>query len=356
MFLKGLFFRDFSNPRVMLFQKVIVTGATGFIGSNLVRRLKSNSFAETIYGLSRSEFGDKKLVDLGVVPIRYDLEKGPGEKLPENVDVVFHLAGKLSGTLESMLKVNEHGTELLLRSLAEDSRHTTFVTLSSIAAAGPGKKLGNRQESDPPSPISDYGRSKLAGERMALSFANRFSISIIRPGIVFGPGDKEFLRLLQSMKRLHLNPMVGKGDSPLSFIEVSDLVELIILVASRGERAETLTQLGDANQGIGVYNAASDDFLTLKELGRLFSETSKRSVISVPFPKTIGYCLGFAGELFSSLLKQPITLTRDKIREAVAESWRVDSNKAVKQLGWQRLSTRESLSRWIEEAQRLKLL
>jgi nucleoside-diphosphate-sugar epimerase len=255
-----------------------------------------------------------------------------------------------------MLKVNEHGTELLLKSLTECSQNTTFVTLSSIAAAGPGRKLGNRQESDPPSPISDYGRSKLAGERMALAFADRFSVSIIRPGIVYGPGDKEFLRLLQSMNRLHLNPMIGMGDSPLSFIEVSDLVELMMLVASGGERAESLTEHGDAHQGIGVYNAATDDFLTLKELGRLFSDTAKRSVISVPFPKSIGYCIGYAGELFSALFKQPITLTRDKIREASAESWRVDSSKAVKQLGWKRLSSRDALSHWIEEAQRQKLL
>jgi nucleoside-diphosphate-sugar epimerase len=340
----------------MQLQKAIVTGATGFIGSNLVRRLKSNSFAESIYGLSRSEQGDRKLIDLGVLPIRYDLEKGHGDSFPKNIDVVFHLAGKLSGTLDSMLRVNESGTELLMKSLAEDNQHATFVTLSSIAAAGPGKKLGNRQESDAPSPISDYGRSKLAGERMALSYADRFSVSIIRPGIVYGPGDKEFLRLLQTMNRLHLNPMIGKGDSPLSFIEVSDLVELMILVAERGERALALTHSGDSHQGVGVYNAASDDFLTLMELGRLFSETSKRSVVSVPFPKSIGYCLGYAGELFSSVFKQPITLTRDKIREASAESWRVDSSKAVSQLGWQRLSTRESLGRWIEEAQRQKLL
>jgi nucleoside-diphosphate-sugar epimerase len=340
----------------MQLRKALVTGATGFIGSNLVRQLKSKSFAESIFGLSRSEQGDKKLKDLGVIPIRHDLETGQGDPIPTDFDVVFHLAGKLSGSLESMLKVNQHGTQKLLESLTENDEHTTFVALSSIAAAGPGKKLGNRQESDPPSPISDYGRSKLAGERAAFAFSNRCSVSLIRPGIVYGPGDKEFLRLLQTMNRIRLNPMIGLGDSPLSFIEVTDLVELMILVALRGERASSLTQHGDSHQGTGVYNAASDDFLTLKELGHLFSETTKKSVISIPFPKTIGYCLGYAGELFSSLFHQPITLTRDKIREASAESWRVDSSKAVNQLGWQRLSTRESLGRWIEEAQQRKLL
>ena len=340
----------------MQFQKALVTGATGFIGSNLVRQLKANSFADSIFGLSRSEKGDKKLRDIGVIPIRFDLETGRGDPLPKNFDVVFHLAGKLSGSLEGMLKVNEHGTQTLLESLTEDHNQTTFVALSSIAAAGPGKKLGNRLECDPPSPISDYGRSKLAGERASLSFANRCSISLIRPGIVYGPGDKEFLRLLQTMNRLRLNPMIGLGNAPLSFIEVSDLVELMILVARRGERAGSLTPNGDSEQGTGVYNAASDDFLTLRDLGRLFSKTTKKSVISVPFPKAIGYGLGFAGELFSSLFHQPSTLTRDKIREASAESWRVDSSKAVNQLGWQRLSTSESLGRWIEEAQQRKLL
>ncbi|MFN7876047.1 MAG: NAD-dependent epimerase/dehydratase family protein [Pirellula sp.] len=351
-----MLFYDFPIPRAMQFQKALVTGATGFIGSNLVRQLKSNSFAESIFGLSRSEQGDKKLRDIGVIPIRFDLETGRGDALPKNFDVVFHLAGKLSGTLDSMLKVNEHGTRTLLESLTESLNQTTFVALSSIAAAGPGKKLGNRKECNPPSPISDYGRSKLAGERASLNFAKRCSVSLIRPGIVYGPGDKEFLRLLQTMNRIRLNPMIGLGDAPLSFIEVSDLVELMILVARRGERAGSLTPNGDADHGMGVYNAASDDFLTLRELGGLFSEITQKSVISVPFPKAIGYCLGYAGELFSSLFHQPITLTRDKIREASAESWRVDSSKAVTQLGWQRLSTRESLGQWIERAQRQKLL
>ncbi|MCU0711423.1 MAG: NAD-dependent epimerase/dehydratase family protein [Pirellula sp.] len=340
----------------MQLQKAIVTGATGFIGSNLVRYLKSVSFAESIYGLSRSETGDRKLLDLGVTPIRYDLETGHGDEIPQDVDVVFHLAGKLSGSLKSMLKVNEGGTGLLLNSLKKSNKRTTIIILSSIAAAGPGKREGNRKESDPPSPISDYGRSKLAGERQALAFSDQFAVSIIRPGIVFGPGDKEFLRLLQTMKLLHLNPMIGKGDSPLSFIEVGDLVQLMVLVANKGERAGSLTHQGNAQPGLGVYNAATEDFLTLKDLGRLFSHTSKRAVISVPFPKSIGYCLGYAGELFSSLFKQPITLTRDKIREASAESWRVDSGKAVEQLGWQRSPTRESLGRWIEEAQQSGLL
>lgn len=340
----------------MQFQNVMVTGATGFIGSNLVRHLKSMSLAHSIYGLSRSAKGDRALLDVGVNPIRFDLETGLGDDLPEQVDVVFHLAGKLAGTLSGMLKVNQGGTERLLQTLAKTNQRTIFIALSSIAASGPGDKQVVRKEADEVAPISDYGRSKLAGERMALSYCDRFAVSIIRPGIVFGPGDKEFIRLLQTMKLLHLNPMIGRGKAPLSFIEVNDLVTLMTLVATNGERAESLSAQGDSRNGIGVYNAASSDFLSLKELGSLFADTTKRSVYSVPFPKSIGFCLGYAGELFSSLFHQPTTLTRDKIREACAASWRVDSSKAENQLGWKRATARESLGRWIEEAQRMNLL
>ena len=344
----------------MPFRNALVTGATGFIGSNLVKQLKACSFAERIYGLSRSERGDKFLAENDIVPVRYDLELGQGQRLPE-VDVVFHLAGKLSGSLDGMLKVNEHGTRLLLSALSQSEQPDSqpppvIVGLSSIAAAGPGKKRDNRREADSPQPISDYGRSKLAGERILYSFHKRFPISVIRPGIVFGPGDKEFLRLLQAMHRLRLNPVIGKGDSPLSFVEVSELVRLMMLVADSGERVDALTESGDSLDGHGIYNAASDDFLTLREIGQLFSSTLGRTVLAVPFPKSIGYCLGYMGEIASIVLRNPMTLTRDKIREACAESWRVDSSKATEQLGWQRMLTRESLADWIKQAERSKLL
>ncbi len=130
------------------------------------------------------------------------------------------------------------------------------------------------------------------------------------------------------MNRLRLNPMIGLGNAPLSFIEVSDLVELMILVARRGERAGSLTPNGDSEQGTGVYNAASDDFLTSEILDVCFPRQPK-SLSSLSHSPSDWLRLGFAGELFSSLFHQPSTLTRDKIREASAESWRVDSSKAV---------------------------
>ncbi|XZE22301.1 NAD-dependent epimerase/dehydratase family protein [Pirellulaceae bacterium SH449] len=342
----------------MRFRKALVTGATGFIGSNLVKHLRSS--VDVVYGFSRSETGDKKLIETGVVPIRFDLEKPeqvqfPGE-IREGLDVVFHLAGKLAGTLDSMLQVNEKGTERLLQVLSEHHCRPIFVALSSIAAAGPARLGEARRESDSPQPVSDYGRSKLAGERVAASYADKFPVSIVRPGIVYGSGDKEFIRLLQSMKRLYLNPMIGRGQSPLSFIEVGELVQLLLLVADRGERVQAANDDGDSIDGKGVYNASTEDALSLRDLGRLFSSTLNCPVLSIPFPKTVGFGLGFAGEIFSSVTKTPLTLTRDKIREASAASWQVNSEKAVEQLGWQRSRTEDSLRNWILQALELGLL
>jgi nucleoside-diphosphate-sugar epimerase len=350
-------FRD-SSTIAMPFRKALVTGATGFIGSNLVTHLRSS--VDVVYGFSRSEAGDKKLIESGVVPVRFDLEKPeqaqfPGE-LRDGLDVVFHLAGKLAGTLDSMLQVNDKGTERLLNVLSEHNCRPVFVALSSIAAGGPSRVGEARRESDPPQPISDYGRSKLAGERVTARYADKFPVSIVRPGIVYGPGDKEFIRLLQSMKRLLLNPMIGSGRSPLSFIEVSELVQLLLLVAERGERVQSANEDGVCIDGIGIYNASTEDVLSLRDLGKLFSTTLNRPVLSIPFPKMVGFGLGFAGEVFSSLTKTPLTLTRDKIREASAASWQVDSEKAVKQLGWQRARTEDSLRRWIQRALELGLL
>jgi nucleoside-diphosphate-sugar epimerase len=342
----------------MQLKRILVTGATGFIGKNLAMRLVDSG--HKVFGSSRSEARDADLEEIGVEPIRMHLETDASWHVPP-VDIVFHLAGRLAGTLEELVAVNGDGTGRLLRRITEARDGSpnglpVFVLLSSLAASGPSTRSRPKQESDPPTPISDYGRSKLAGERAASNYAEvGFPVSIVRPGIVFGPGDKEFLRILQSMYRIFLSPAVGGGQSPLAFAEVGELADLLMLIAERGERVSKRTIDGDPWSGSGIYNAASPGVLSLRSLGSLFARTLDRPVLPLWIPKPLGWLFGWGREVYSRLLKQPLTLTRDKMREALAESWAANPRKAI-ELGWQPKDIESSMSEWILKAKSKRLL
>jgi nucleoside-diphosphate-sugar epimerase len=99
------------------------------------------------------------------------------------------------------------------------------VYVSSLAAAGPASIRAPRSEDDPPAPINAYGRSKLDGER-AVSSVPGLSWLVLRPGTVYGPGDRAVLPLFQAARRGVL-PLVGRTDAAYSFVHVSDVVRAI---------------------------------------------------------------------------------------------------------------------------------
>ncbi len=83
----------------------------------------------------------------------------------------------------------------------------TLVYVSSLAAIGPAPTTQALRESDPVAPVSEYGRSKLAGEDFLKQYAQQIPISIIRPPMVLGPGDRVSLDLFKTIARYHLHAM-----------------------------------------------------------------------------------------------------------------------------------------------------
>ena len=112
-------------------------------------------------------------------------------------------------------------------------------------------------------PVSAYGRSKLAGEQAAAKYAARLSISIVRPPIVFGPGDRGVLEMFRPIARAGIHVVPGRGERRVSLIHVADLVEGLLLAAEKGERLHR----GGA-PGQGVYFMAAEDEPTYAELGQ----------------------------------------------------------------------------------------
>ena len=211
----------------------LITGSTGFIGSRLVATLVERGWNARV--TVRSTSSRQRLGDLTCEQTSLDLADPDPQQLASalhGVTHIFHVAGRVAGTPSQLDLVNRQGTASLIAAAAALSPAPTFVLVSSAAAGGPASADHPRTPQMTPAPVSAYGRSKLDGERVAISLHDRCPLSIVRPGVVFGQGDTEFIRILRAMTRSHINPMVGRGHQPISMIEVNDLVELLIRTAA----------------------------------------------------------------------------------------------------------------------------
>ena len=112
--------------------------------------------------------------------------------------------------------------------MAELPSPPRLVFCSSLAAAGPSVPGRPRREEETPAPVSLYGRSKLGGEQAVREFADRVPSVILRPPIVYGPGDQEFLPSMLPMARMGVMLKSGFGPKHYSLIHVDDLCTALL--------------------------------------------------------------------------------------------------------------------------------
>jgi nucleoside-diphosphate-sugar epimerase len=180
--------------------------------------------------------------------------------------------------------------------------------------------------------VSWYGRSKLAGEKVVREYADRLPVSIVRPGIVFGPGDHRILPIVQTIRRFHLHAVPSARPPSLSYIHVADLAQLLTLAALHGER---LPIDSAKNPGQGVYFAVDREHPDYAAFGRLLAESLEcRNVIVWRFPGLIPWILAAANQGWGYLRGKVDDFNIDKIREARAPSWACSSEKAERELGY----------------------
>lgn len=314
-------------------ERVLVTGATGFIGHHLVRALIEEGAQVTC--LIRPTSIRTSLESLDVSFTEGDttiLETliGPTSK----AEVVYHLAGTTAALHTSdYQRVNEHGTGNLASACAQCASPPVLVVVSSIGAAGPSLSGRLISEGDPPSPVSNYGRSKLAGENAARSWADEVPITIVRPPIVFGEYDFDVLKMFELVARgWHLVP--GLKDRTYSFIHAEDLSKGLISAAHQGERL-VARESDSATTGKGIYFISSDEHQSYADFGRMIAQALGRKgvgIVRIPIPIT--WLVGALIEMLSSWRRRPSILNLDKVREAAAGSWTCSAEKAKRQLGF----------------------
>jgi len=215
-------------------KRALVTGADGFIGAVLRRRLEERG--TRVYRLSRSAKGpDTVATDLGREPI-----EGLGDIKP---DAVFHLAGRVHMMDEGPdaeaehIRVTVEGTRYLLQA-ATQAGAKAFVFFSSVAVMPEGL-AGELDETAQPGPITAYGRAKLRAEELVLGMNGKGGMRTvcIRLPMVYGPGHKGHLpRMISAIER-GLFPPLPQYSGKRSLVHVEDAVDAAILAAEKPEAA-----------------------------------------------------------------------------------------------------------------------
>lgn len=315
-------------------ETVLVTGGSGFIGRNLVAELARRSCR--IRCLVRPSSQVRHLHKAGAELFVGDVNQ-PDSLLAavRGVDTVFHLAGLLAAPrIEELLQINGQGTWNVASACAAQSRPPVLITVSSLAAAGPVAKGSVRCESDPPAPVSDYGRSKRSGELAVEAWSDRVPTTVVRPGIVFGPWDRLMLPMFRSIARLGIHPIPTFAPPPLSLLHVQDLVDILLRAAERGTR---LTKASSGlSTGAGYYFACSGQYVTYLDWGRMSAEAlGRRHVFLFHLVEPLPWLVAGVSEMLARLAQQTVIVNVDKMRESLQPSWAASPQAIRDQLGFQ---------------------
>lgn len=303
--------------------KVLVTGATGFIGSHLVEALVQQGAQVRCLVRNKRHLGWVKdsPVEFVVGNCQEKDSLKPGVK---DVDQVFHLAGVTAAFKENTYyEVNALGTENLVQACIENNpRLEKFIYLSSQAAAGPCRTGGKKKESDPCEPVSPYGKSKLRGEELALSHSHELPILILRPCAVYGPRDKGFYALFKCLSR-SIKPCLPDHDQHISMCYVQDLVRAILLAA------EARTENGE------IFFLSDGQDYRMEEIGDIFAQAMEVRTLQLRLPKQMLFGMAFFAECFSRVSGKPSIMNRGKIEEMIHKNWLCDITKAGVLLGFE---------------------
>jgi dihydroflavonol-4-reductase len=299
--------------------RVLVTGATGFVGSHLIEGLRRAN--HEIAALVRSPGKAAALMALGVEQVRGHL--GDAEALARAAagrDVVLHVAGLTAALDEAeYLRANRDGTRALIEA-AERGGVGRFVYVSSMAAAGPAPRGQPLRGDEPPGPVTAYGRSKLAGESVVR--ASRLPWTIVRPPMVYGPRDREVLKVFR-LARFGVGPVFGDGTQELSAVHASDLAAALLAVAG-------------AQAAVGAtYYPAHPEVFTSAAFVRAVGRAAGRRVRVVRIPLPLGQLALTATGAAARAAGQATILNADKANEFFQAAWTGDPARLARDTGWQ---------------------
>ncbi|HEX5635058.1 MAG TPA: NAD-dependent epimerase/dehydratase family protein, partial [Gemmatimonadales bacterium] len=262
--------------------RTFVTGATGFVGSHLLDTMLAAG--DEVTALVRSPARAAGLAERGVRLVQGDLHDARAlAQAAEGADAVYHVAALVGAVDEAeFLRANRDGTRHVVQAVKDASPGARLVLVSSLAAAGPAERGAPRPVDEPEQPVTMYGRSKLASERVVRESGLDWVIA--RPPAVYGPRDRDNFLTLFRIARFGICPVFGDGTQELSLVYAPDLAEAL--------------RLAGVTPGIGgrAYFVNHPEIVTSGDVVRQIGRVTGREVRLVPVPRALAeVALGVAG-------------------------------------------------------------
>lgn len=280
--------------------KVIITGASGFVGQNLSKFLVEQDLSVEKISLRNADF-----------------------QFDENADALIHLAGKAHDTANTSenseyFKINTELTKEVFQKFLK-SNIKDFFYFSSVKATADSVQ-GIVDENHQSNPKTPYGKSKLLAEEylLAQTLPEGKKLFIIRPCMIHGPGNKGNLNLLYKVVEKGIPWPLAAFENSRSFLSIDNLNFLI------------LKMLKDREVGSGVYNFADDESLSTNDLVKIISAASGKYEKLWKIPAKL--IAGVAG--IGDILKLPLNSERLK---KLTESYVVSNQKIKSALGIEKL-------------------
>ena len=314
---------------------VLLTGATGFIGGHLCRRLVAAG--HTVLALVRDPKKASGLPSTGVEKLEGDLTifDRPDLELPP-CDFVMHIAAVVTAkTPDQYEAINFRAVRSLVDCIARQKwKPRRMLFASSLAAAGPSLQGERKVESDLCDPIDDYGRAKLAAEIFLRDAP--FPTTSFRPSVVFGPKDPAAITLFR-MAVKGWGFRVGGPRQIFSFIDVDDLVDGIIRMAD------------DTSSEHRTYFVSSDQDTDSGKLWDAFSSVLDRRIRVLVVPRPALYGASVASTALSKVFRFKNQLDRKQYDQLTAPAFVCSSRALQDAHAWRpRLELHESLRKALQ--------
>jgi dihydroflavonol-4-reductase len=302
--------------------RVLVTGANGFVGSHLAEALLARGYR--VRCMVRRSSDLRFIRDLPVEWAYADVQDATAlRQACSGVDAVCHCAA-LTRALdeETFLRVNAGGTAALAQACLDASPGLDrFLFISSHAAAGPSRSADDLlDESQPPRPVTWYGKSKWAAEQALRALGDRLPWTIVRPAAVFGPRDRDFFSYFELVKR-GLSLRLGRDERWVSLIYVHDLVDLILLAL------ESEGAVGQTYFGAGAPH-------TYDQLSAAIAQALGKHPLHVTLPEAILTPIAWVSKIQGRLTGKPALLNDQRVIDMRQLYWLCSSEKAQRELGF----------------------
>ena len=315
--------------------KILVTGATGFVGYHVARKLKEKNLGE-IFCLARPESEKKFLMELGVKIVEGDLRNPESlEQALEGAEILFHVAADYrlwAKNPEELVQSNVQGTKNILEA-AKGAGVKKVVYTSSVSAVGRPEN-GSGDETMEPSPdhlIGPYKQSKYFAELEARRFAREgLHVVIVNPSTPVGSHDVKPTPTGKMVLDFLRGKMPAYLDTGLNLVDVEDVAEGHLLALEKGKSGERYI-LGNKN-------------LTLKDILGKLAEISGKPAPKIKIPYWVAYAAGAFSTAWAEISGRPPEIPLDGVKMA-HETMYYRADKAIKELGFPQTPVEKALEK-----------